>query len=196
MLKSALTKKLAPDAPLIQILPRGDTFIWPMEVPMPTQTGHEYVDQTNRMYCTIVTATLLHELGHSVEAGRHPPGHSEEIACDRFAMKYLLGNRSWDGEEYRRLGVAMWLCGLCSQALTAEPYMSATHPHPIDRMQLFLLRHASHRPRTETEANIHLICAAHVIKMARVLRSTALDDSRFQDRSTFRAMLREIRKYW
>lgn len=196
MLKSALTQKLASDARLIQVLPRGETFAWPADAPLPTDLGTEYVAETNRMFSTIVTATVLHEIGHTIQKGFHPPGHSEEIACDRFAMKYLLGNRSSDGDEYRKLGVAMWLCGLCSEALTKEAYVSPTHPHPIDRMQDFLLRHASHPPRTKMEANLHLICASHVIKMARELRPKALDDSRFHDRTTFRGMLREIRKYW
>jgi hypothetical protein len=196
LLKSALTQKMVPEAPLLTLLPKGAAFSWPVDTPQPAEIAMEFVEPTNKIYPSVVTATLLHEIGHNLVEKVTVPGPVREAMCDRFAERYLLGKRRGDGTDFRRLGVAIWLCCICSESLSESGYYSSTHPHPVDRVLTFLKAHASHPPKSELDSIVHLICAAHIMKLARVSRPSHTDTVLENKHRNLRHLLRDLKDCW
>jgi hypothetical protein len=180
-----------PDLPLDE-----ETFAWPAEFPDP-ENDAEPVKQINRIYPWIVTATVLHEVGHSLYSGVSECRASIELDCDRFAHRFLVGSREFDTKDLRMLGLACWVCCLCSESLGPGCYPTDhhCHAHPVDRVKLFLNEFV---PQTTSLGNrIWLICIGHLTRLASFHRRPAFEEGELErDYPNWEEALNVLRLVW
>ncbi len=196
LLHSALTMKFKPDAPLMHLLEHGQVFNWHLDSPLPTQIDQVHVGVVNRIFPWVISCSVLHEMGHAIEEQRTIAGPERELACDRFAARYLLGRKWGEAVDYRRLAVAISLCCICSEVLTKEDFVQRRHPNPVDRLLGFLRAHARHPAKTWLDQHLYMVCTVHVMKLVREYRRNKLDAAMAKDRSTLREILHDLRDCW
>jgi hypothetical protein len=152
---------------------RADNFVWPKNVPDPTSTDDTTVDNANKLFPYLFATTILHEIGHAVHCGNL--NYFElELACDHFAICYLLDDRPEANRNVVMLGLAVWFCCLCSESLDSCAFTSATHPNPVTRMERFLKEFV---PNEGDVGNaIWMMCVGHVMRLARFHNRSSLDE--------------------
>jgi hypothetical protein len=159
-------------------LPDSDTeFIWARGVPEPTTENHPVVASVNKMFVPVVAATLLHEVGHSLYRRESENQKETELKCDRFAMEYLLGGESPAGQEFRFVGVAIWLCCVCSESLSQRKLALVSHPHPVDRVMPFItdFLHPHYVIFPGLMGALEGLCMVHIYNLARLRRPEAFE---------------------
>lgn len=125
-----------------QAAPVGDTFTWPSDVPAPDQATEE-VANVNKIFPYVLFATVLHEIGHIVHRERRVFGVRLELACDAFAMDYYIQSYRSENLKTVALGLAIWVCCLCSESLFFTEHKSRSYPSPARRMEQLFARHLS-----------------------------------------------------
>lgn len=184
-----------PGDPFLKALEFKESFEWPTVAPSPALTDDETVDRTNKVYPCIFAGTLLHEIGHAIYAESGLEGPRLEYACDHFAISYLLGNRSDADRGFVMLGLAVWLCCLCSESLDAGSYHSVTHPNPVARVESFLKEFVP--ADDEFGGMAWMICVSHVIRLARIHNRGALDEEVLPSRhADLAALLSDLKCCW
>jgi hypothetical protein len=147
-------------------------FDWPESVPGPTNDADPVVAQTNQFFPWLVSAAVLHEIGHAVNASK-ASGPALELKCDRFSALYLLGTSDFEAREVRMFAIATWLCCICSESLTYCSHFATTHPNPVERLQAFLREFV---PRDTTIGNaLWMMCLGFAIRIARSRDRVTLD---------------------
>jgi len=181
--------------PILEALPVGDSFVWPANIPDP-RTAHDLVLQANRIYPILVTAAVLHEIGHAINAKCDCSKPDMELRCDHFAAMYLLGSRMDGFRDISMLGLAAWFCCLCSESLNAGYWSIADHPNPIRRMQRYLRNFVP--IESELGTVIWLLCVGHVMRLARIHNRPALDEVVLLDNGyqNFNALLSDLESCW
>lgn len=195
LLKPVIRPPLSVDEPILEALSVSEAFHWPDSIPSPQTENDELVSLTNRAYQWVAIAAVLHEIGHVANAGSGITGPELELTCDRFASLYLLGRRDNPGTDVQMLGAALWLCCLCSESLNSSQFLSRSHPNPVERLHCYLTEFVN--GDSETGKAVWTLCAAHVIKLARIHNRASLDDEVVNaGHATLDAWLRDLRSCW
>ena len=196
LLRSSVSPLPAGD-PLIKVMLRERERIvtWPDDAPIPSTQGNDLVQLANRVFPWVVLPTLLHEVGHVVEQNSDLKGPALELVCDAFAIRYLLGKREDEFRDIVMLGLAIWLCCLCSEYLPHDVSIGKDHPNPVDRARNFL---SSFVPRdTEMGHRVWALCTSHVMRLTRVHARSFLDtDVLSKKHSDLEELLEDLRRCW
>ena len=178
----------------------ADEFEWPADIPAPWAQD-ELVGNTNKAYLPVVCATLLHEIAHPVFRGSGTR-QAIELRCDHFSMNYLLGRQPLEAIEFRLVGVCIWLCALCSETLGQDGLRDPHHPHPVRRVEQFLVRFVEpslDRAHPLKAATVWF-CALHIWNLARLRRPEpfdyAMDDFHETNSADPMVLLDVLRQCW
>lgn len=168
---------------------------WPSSIPSPATQGDKIVDKVNKVYPILFASTILHEIGHSVYAGRQLRGPELEFACDRFAASYLLGRGRDNSKSFAIWGVAIWQCCLCTEQLGSEQFISSTHPNPVVRLQSLLRDHVA--LADELGGAVWLMCVGHVLRLAKSCNRPSIDEEVLPSSySTLPDLLSDLASCW
>jgi hypothetical protein len=195
LILKSVSPNLQRDYPILEVLPQSEEFAWPDSVPPPDIEGDAVAVQTNNIYPWVLIATVLHEVGHAVNAELKATALEMELACDEFAARYLVGTGDFETRDVRMLGLTLWVCSICSESLGSSFSSSATHPNPVERMHRFL--RAFVPADSEFGQTLWLLCAAHVIRLARIHERPNLDaEVLTNSQANLDQLLQELKLCW
>lgn len=185
----------------VPLHPAGVPFFWPDNIPGPDTAGDAMVANVNKVFLPMVSATMLHEVGHAIHRGSGT-AQQIELRCDEFAMDYLLGKGNAAANEFCTLAVAIWLCCICSESLGGGAVWNQTHPHPADRVEAFLHGYVYpyHAGQTRVMEAIEMLCVGHIWNLARLRRKEpfeyAMEDFRAEKSGNPSVLLKCLRQCW
>jgi len=153
----------AREEPLITILPREFEFAWPDLIPPPWTKGDALVRRANEVFSWVALPTILHEVGHIVEANSFRLRRELELRCDEIAALHLLGKRKDAYADISMLGLAIWHCCLCSEDRVRKETADSEYPSPVERLGGYLNGFVS--TEAELGSRIWLLGVSHVMRL-------------------------------
>lgn len=176
--------------------PPHTPFQWPEDLPDPICADNQTGQALRAVYKHVIEATILHEVGHAVKEAMAAPKPEVELACDAYALEYLLGDTITRDREIFALGAAIWLCCICAESLLYTEMEISTHPNPIDRMERLTSKYLATRPDSEQLSAIYTLCVGQEVVLARARRPYQCDLALSKHRGDIAALSRELRRCW
>lgn len=186
----------------VPLNPVGVPFDWPGDIPGPDAADNNTVTNANKVFLPVVSATVLHEVGHAIHRGVAATKQEIELRCDDFALNYLLGKGNAAADEFITVATAIWLCCICSESLGGGALWNQSHPHPADRVRAFLEGYVRpyHAGQTRIMEAVEMLCVGHIWNLARLRRPEpfeyAMDDFRARNTGDPMVLLECLRQCW